>query len=638
MDEHANEPHRLDDINRKLYSKTLRPRLTRRGVFSDKGNNVSHEWKTETHSTDTPANVDSKIPTSFFKKFFFFSGIVLLLAILFAGYMFIRGAKNVSGENIEINVIGNTFTGGGEELALQVEIVNKNRVPLELADLLIEYPKGAGEGGEMVHSRISLGTVGGGESKISPFTVTLFGQEGSSQNINFTLEYHIEDSNAVFIKEASHSITLSSAPLVVTVDAPLDVAPNQSVTFEVTIKQNSEATVSNLGLQIEYPFGFKFESAVPTAIQGNNIWQLGDLSQGVEKTVKITGTLLGEKGEQKSLRFYVGEVDPANLTKLSVIYSSTIATIAIEEPFIDAEIFYAGARGDTFIVNGGKEIEAQINWENNLPIKMNNVQIVATFSGNAYDPKEVQADGAYFDSNTNELIWYEKTDPTLKVVEPGRSDSFRFTFTPKPLASGAEVISEPTIKIDVSIRGNQSIDGNIPETVEKVSSTVFHMNTELALSGRTFYTTSPFVNSGPIPPKAGVATTYTITWNVTNSASSATDATVKATLPLYVTWKNIFSPTNETVLYNENTREVSWRLGTVNKGVGYTTSPREVSFQVELLPSATQAGNIPELVGKPVLTGTDSFTGTYLQSTWGALTTRLTGEAGTTESQWKIIP
>jgi hypothetical protein len=56
--------------------------------------------------------------------------------------MFIRGAKNVSGENIEINVIGNTFTGGGEELALQVEVVNKNRVPLELADLLLSIQKG----------------------------------------------------------------------------------------------------------------------------------------------------------------------------------------------------------------------------------------------------------------------------------------------------------------------------------------------------------------------------------------------------------------------------------------------------------------------------------------------------------------
>lgn len=236
------------------------------------------------------------------------------------------------------------------------------------------------------------------------------------------------------------------------------------------------------------------------------------------------------------------------------------------------------------------------------------------------------------------MIWYEKTDPTLKVVEPGRSDSFSFKFTPKPLASGTGVISEPTIKIDVSIRGNQSIDGNIPETVEKVSSTLFHMNTELALSGRTSYTTSPFVNIGPIPPKAGTQTTYAITWNVTNSASSVTDATVKATLPLYVTWKNVISPTTETVLYNENTREVSWRLGTVGKGVGYTTLPREVSFQVELLPSTAQAGNIPELVGKPVLTATDSFTGTYLQSTWGALTTKLTGDAGSTESQWKVTP
>jgi len=636
MDEKSNEPHRLDDVNRKLYSKTMRPKLSRRGVFSEKSDSVSHEWKADEPSVASEKPQTMKLQTSFFKRFFVFSSVLLGIAIVFAGYMFIRGTKNVSGDNIEINVIGNTFTGGGEELPLQVEVINKNHVALELTDLLIEYPKGAETGSEMVHSRISLGTIAGGESKIVPFSVTLFGQEGSSQNINLSLEYHIQDSNAIFVKDATHSIVLSSAPLVVTVDAPESIAPNQNVTFMVTVRQNSEASVENLGLEVEYPFGFRFDSSVPEPIQGNNIWQLGDLAGGAEKTIKVTGTLLGEEGESRSLRFYVGALDPANLSRVAVIYSSTMTTIAIKEPFLDAEIFYAGTNGDTFIVSSGKEITADINWKNNLPIKINNVQIVARFSGNAFDPTKVSADNAFFDSNTNELTWYEKTNKTLRVVEPGTSDSFNFKFTPKPLAIGSSVINDPEVNIEVSIRGNQSLDGNIPETVEKVNSVSFHLNTALELSGRTLYATGPFANTGAIPPRVGMPTTYTITWNVTSSANSVTDATVKATLPLYVTWKGAISPANETVLYNANTREISWRLGTVARGSGYSTGVREASFQVEFLPSTEQVGKIPELVTKPALAGTDSFTGTYLQSTWGALTTRLTGEPGSIESEWRV--
>jgi hypothetical protein len=52
---------------------------------------------------------------------------------------------------------------------------------------------------------------------------------------------------------------------------------------------------------------------------------------------------------------------------------------------------------------------------------------------------------------------------------------------------------------------------------------------------------------------------------------------------------------------------VSWNLGDLQSGVGYSSPERTGSFQVTLLPSATQVNYTPQLTGDTTLDGQDRY-------------------------------
>jgi hypothetical protein len=82
------------------------------------------------------------------------------------------------------------------------------------------------------------------------------------------------------------------------------------------------------------------------------------------------------------------------------------------------------------------------------------------------------------------------------------------------------------------------------------------------------------------------------------------------------------SPSGEKINYNPDTHEISWNVGTLSAGTGYGPAPREVAFQISFLPSSSQIGYEPELVGKATVTGIDKATGVNVDFSAGAVTTR----------------
>ena len=86
----------------------------------------------------------------------------------------------------------------------------------ELADLLVEYPKGTRSSGnlgqELLRSRDSLGDIAPGERVKSSVKAVLFGEENTQKNIVVTVEYRVAGSNAIFYAEKQYQLTLSSSP------------------------------------------------------------------------------------------------------------------------------------------------------------------------------------------------------------------------------------------------------------------------------------------------------------------------------------------------------------------------------------------------------------------------------------------
>lgn len=124
---------------------------------------------------------------------------------------------------------------------------------------------------------------------------------------------------------------------------------------------------------------------------------------------------------------------------------------------------------------------------------------------------------------------------------------------------------------------------------------------------------------------------------MTNTSNDVNNAKVTASLPAYVTWLGVVSPQSEDLTYNPVGGEIVWNIGDVKAREGISSSPKQVSFQVSLLPSLSQLNAKPSLVKNIVLTGEDDFTGTLINSSYRDITTRISTDPMYSLSNIKVV-
>jgi hypothetical protein len=626
----GNEAHRLDDIDQRLYRRDLAGRKEKRfDSLSAHKDTVRRVWEPVAQKTQK-AGTALAHPT-FFKKFFLFSVGFAVLAALVVGITFLTGGNTVSNANIDIRVLGNSFAAGGEELPLEISVINKNAASLELADLFIEYERGGDgvSGAGRARTIHSLGTVASGKSADKNVFVTLYGEEGSTKNIDFTLQYRISGSNAIFVKEYTFPVTISSAPVSLTSDAPKTVTPNQNLTYTVKVVSNAKTPLTGMILRVEYPSGFKFVSAVPSPTYLENTFNLGDMAPGAERTVAITGTIYGQDGEDRAFRMSVGSASSNNRNTIGLTYNSLTNVVSLVKPFLAANLLINGSGEQTVAVSSGSNVTVSVVWANNLTSRVTDAEIVVSLAGNAIDLSSITTSRGFYDSLANTIIWNKTSDTTLGSIEPLDRGAVDFSFRVKPLFSGTSApISQPTISLEVAIRGKQPEAGGLVSEISGSEKKKVVVSTDLGFSSALSYFSGPFSNTGPMPPKANQPTTYTVTWTMTNSANALANATAVALLPTYVEWVGVTAPSSEAITYDSTTRTVRWNIGQVPPGAGSSTASRTVSYQIRFTPSTSQIGSVPRLVLDSTASARDTFTGETISVTRPAVSTRLDNDAG----------
>lgn len=628
----SNKLNRVEELKRKLFSNSFEPEMKHQSTFhSRSGMEAPEEWE-EKKDESKLMNMQRQFfqKTSRFKKFFIFSLVFFGITIAYAGYVFFFAGNTVSNDNIDISVIGNTFTGGGEELSLVIGITNRNNADLELVDLVVEYPRGDSNGGagDLEHYRESLGKIPAGSVRNENVKLTLYGEQGSVKAIKVYIEYRVAGSNAIFIKEKPFEVTISSTALNLLVDAPTTVSPNQNITLDVKSMLNAGKPLSNVMLRVDYPVGFQFVSAEPAPSFGTNIWNLGNVSPGADHDIVINGKMLDVfDGEEKSFRIYSGSQSNTDKTAIGLIYNTLTHTVMVKKPFIEANIFIGGVYQKEYAANSRDPIQGTINWGNNLESKVDDLEIRAKISGNAFNTKNVTADQGLYNSLSQEIVWNKFTNAVLAEVNPGDFGSMDFTITPVSLYSpSGGLINDPKINIDVSISGKQFTQGYEPNELNNSDSKTIKITSNMGINAKALYNGSAFTNTGPVPVKAEQETTFTIVWSLANTSNNISKGEVRAILPTWVRYMGNYAPTTENLVYNSSTREVVWNIGRIPKGAGIAAAGREVSFQVGITPLYSQIGNIPVLVNDSVLTGHDDFANVDLRATKAALTTQLTGD------------
>lgn len=624
----------LDKLENNLYSRRKELVMGRqRRAFKERDFGVSDEWKT----VEAPHKLQHRRPvllTVLVASLGFF-----IVSAVFAFFFFFKGV-DISPNNVVIQVQGPTQVGGGEKLSLQIQITNNNPVAMENADLIVEYPSGTHSASNidvaLPRDRESLGTINPGDEVRRNIEAVLFGEENSVENISIRVEYQVAGSNATFHSDKTYPLTIATSPLSLSVNSFTETVSGQEIEFTATVKSNSANIVRNAMLTVDYPFGFKFESASKDPVFSNNVWYLGDMQPESEKKIVLRGTLSGQNGEERVFRFATGIQSASDQNAIGAEFVNVPQSVFIKQPFISASLSVAG-KSDNITATGGKELKADITWVNNLPTQIFDGEIDVKIGGSAFDRQSVQTDRGFYRSVDNTIIWSRDTNAELGAIPAGTSGHVAFNFTPVGLSSGSP-IKNPIITLDITVRGKRLSDANVPEEIESTISKEIRVSSDLVLTSKVLHNTGPFQNTGPMPPKAEQTTTYTIVFNVINPSNDVSGGRVVMTLPPYVAWIGAISPPSEKITFSPVGGQIIWDVGDLPAGVGITSPPREVAFQITLTPSISQIGKAPIIVNEQTISGFDRFSGATLSNTRGALNTYISDPGFDSNAYLNVVP
>ncbi|MBI2037301.1 MAG: hypothetical protein HYT14_02995 [Candidatus Liptonbacteria bacterium] len=347
------------------------------------------------------------------------------------------------------------------------------------------------------------------------------------------------------------------------------------------------------------------------------------MAPGSSKEVTLVGTLEGQDKEQRVFHFTVGTAStPTNQTP-AVVYMTQEATVTITAPFISTTLALNGdTRADAVVAPGSRQ-NVTVSYANTLPTSVTNAIVAIAISGSAVDYDSIETSNGFYRSSDHTVVFSRDTDPSLATLAPGASGIGVFTFSTLPAAGLA---AAPTVTFTISVSGTRVGQTNVPEGVSASATKVVKVATTVMLLASSLHSSGPLGNSGPVPPKADQATTYTIVLNVQNRGNAVAGGTVTTVLPGYVSYTDTTSGAG-TFSYDAAAHIVSWGAGDFAQNAS-----AQGFFGVSLVPSTSQRGTAPALTGPISFSGYDRFAGVQVSATADPVTTETRGDPGYTSS------
>ncbi len=610
--------NKIEELKKKLYSNAGQSVVKHRGKLHEIPLDVPRSWDEKDIEQGNPVfDVgDGENPSDrrgkLLKKILFGVLVFAVIALFSAWYVVFRGDNFVKSDSIDIVIQGPVAVPSGETMSLDVFITNKNKSDLLLTDLVIKYPEGTRSAVDGISGlpmdRVSVGTIKSGETAQRTVKAILFGEENIKKNIRFTLEYRLQGSRTVFVKDKNTSMFIGNSPVTLNVEYLKESVEGQQTTFLVKLKSNSSSIVRGVMLQANYPFGFNFIESDPEPSLKNNIWRLGDISPNEEREIEIIGATVGQSDQQRNFKFFVGTEDANDSAKIDTVFASSDAEITVKRPFLVADLSLDGSSDDIGVAVMGDAVQGEVQYQNNLDVPVNDAVIKVNLYGDILDKKTINGDRAFYRSQDNVIIWDKTTLPALENIPPGEGGRVTFTVgTLEPTTGVKTQYKNASFKVSVNIEGKRLNEQSVPETVQTFSTKEMRIASGLRIDSILARTVGPLQNTGPIPPRVDKDTSYTAIITLTNAFNEVKDAVVTATLPNYVKWSGQWSPSDARVSYNPDKREVTWNVGTIASGAGFTSSPIILHFKVSFVPSVSQANSTPIMVNNQKILAKDIY-------------------------------
>ena len=600
----------LNDVKNNLYKKEPPKNLSEHGVSQYDpmiGNNTGEIGK----SNDLWAEkngFDEKEKKIIRKGVIVFSIVIGIISILIV-FSIIRQMIFQSG-NATVEITGLNQSESGKLLTYEISYRNENRLSIKNAVLRVSYPENFKPENNpdftienLTSGSFNLGTIKGKSSGKVVLNGKAYSPKGALIYLKASLIYNPSGYSSQFQANQQFGINIKSVPIILEMLAPQNISSGDAVDYQINYRNDGKDTVDNLIIKIQYPNQFTFTSSNPKTSENDNMWNIGSLSAGQSGKIVVSGKLEGEKDNVKKVKASIGILDQNNFVEYN---SESAETKIIFSPLSIAQAVNGKGNQNISI---GDTLNFEIIYRNNGNIGLRDVIITEKIDSSVLDYSSLKLENGSFNFDEKTITWKASDIKELNNLGPGKEGKISFSIkVVNVFPVGEEKDKNFSIKTVAKI---DSPDVPTPISMNKIISSneiEMRVNSKLVVDVKGYYFDGVIPNSGPIPPKVGEETTYTIHWKVLNVSNDVSDVRVFSNLPTGVQMTGNVVPSNANLEYNQRTNEIVWNIGNIKSGAGILFDSPEVVFQVKIKPSPEQKGKELGLLGKTRLSGKDLFT------------------------------
>ncbi|MCF7906374.1 hypothetical protein K9L04_00385 [Patescibacteria group bacterium] len=580
-----------------------------------------------------------KNDSNFFQKI-----IPILLLVFMAVFVFFVG-KSVYNSlflNIDQNYYSSLSIDVGSDLDIEedgsikyfINFKNTEKFKVTDAEIMMRFP----EEFEYHNSTISpsdinsryakwiIKNVDPGDSIKIEIDGSIFGRIGDETITSVTMNYQLDKISSNFYTASSYTSVVNNSLYDIALEKPDIIYPNKDFEYKIKIKNNQINPIYNLKLVFDYPSEFIIKEYNIKPIQEysgeQSTWFFDFIDEkqddeNFEEEIIITGYFESADIE-KGFSVQSGIIDDSSnkLSSFSVLNekSDDINVSQVGVKFIldtSSEMENLSKFGKSIISDLNNVHNFNFSYEKqSSDININDVEIVLEFRGD--DILNVPDMNFSVEPNFENFI-DEETGDIVNI----------FKWTKNEIESFADFSSSSNLNVifgfknsnnlnDLSILCNSYITGIINGTTDriKLSSNNYSFNILIKSNTSISYKTSYYdesgnqVGYGPVPPKVGQETKYRLKFDISNYVNAISGVYMKTKIPDNVFWNDIYSTNlDNKIVYNENTRELVWTVGSVSSD----SSDNFLYFFVTVTPNEGDIGKNVNLTSDITFYYTDEF-------------------------------
>lgn len=550
------------------------------------------------------------------KKYLHLAGLSFAVVFLLAaGLMFWRGFISFDKEKVKLEIKGPERAVSGDEITYTIRYKNNSQTALKNVRLVFYYPEESLplSGRDLIQA-LDLKDLGPGQENQTELKARIIGAKDSQKKALAKLSYKPLNMSSDFESQAEFSTVILLVPLILDFDLPERLVSGQSFSFSLEYLNQSEVVFKDLELRLEYPAGFNLKSAEPQPSERDNVWFVGDLMAKETDKIFINGFIEGQEGESKSFGARFGALKDGQFIPYAEIVESL--QISVSPLFVSQTV---NGSAD-YIARAGEVLNYQIDYRNTTEVGIKDAVITSQLDGQVLDLKGLepgQGSVTFFApfSFSPLITWNAGNQPDLAFLGPHQTGQIRFSAKIKDSLTIDDYSDRNfTVVNEVKIDSSQVPLSLANIQIKGQSRLITKIASQLTLRAKGFFRDDLIQNSGPIPPRVGQTTTYTIKWQLSNTANDLKEVKVSAYLPPHVQWLNKIEPAGADLKYNPSTGQLVWSFGDLKAGAGLLLPVEQASFQIAITPGQSHLGSLLELIGRSTAAGQDSFTGLAIES------------------------